>query len=151
MGHKHRSHRFRNLPSQPMSAKNQSVSVQSLQIEQHQGPLPKPSILHEYDTVVPGAAERIIVMAENQAKHRQELEKVVIQSDIRDGRTGLYLGFIIGVVAIIAGAYCIAQGHSVAGGILGGSAVPGLAAVFVYGSRQRRKERETKQKVAQNK
>lgn len=145
MGHKHRSRRFPAVQHMPFQ--NPSV-VQSLQIQQHQGPLPKPSDLHEYDVIVPGAAERIIKMAEDQAKHRQELERDVIRSDIRDGRTGLYLGFIIGLVAIIMGTYCIAQGHSVAGGVLGGSAVPGLTAVFVYGSRMRRKEREIKQETA---
>jgi uncharacterized membrane protein len=31
----------------------------------HQGPLPPPAILKQYDDVVPGAAERIITMAEN--------------------------------------------------------------------------------------
>lgn len=133
-------------PIQPLT-KTQSQSL-SLQLQHHQGPLPHPSILQEYNNVVPGAAERIICMAEEQAKHRQELEKAVIQSDIRDGKTGLYLGFTIGVVAIIAGAICIMYGHSISGGVLGGSAVPGLTAVFVYGSRQRKKEREAKQQQA---
>ena len=68
----------------------------------------------------------------------------MIQSDIRDSRTGLFLGFGTGTVAIICGAYCIAQGYSIAGTIVGGSAVPSLTGVFVYGSRQRRKERENK-------
>ena len=146
MGHKHKSRRF--LPARQMPPKNPSIVQSKFQIEQHQGPLPKPSDLHEYDLIVPGAAERIIKMAEEQAKHRQELERSVIQSDIRDGRTGLWLGFIIGIIAILAGAYCIVQGHSIAGGVLGGSAVPGLTAVFVYGSRQRTKERTIKQQVA---
>jgi hypothetical protein len=84
-------------------------------------------------------------MAEEQAKHPQGLEKVVIESDIKDSKTGLYFGFIIGLVAIISGTICIVYGHSIAGGVLGGSAVPGLTAVFVYGSRQRRREREAKQ------
>ncbi len=130
----------------PVPHQNQSQSL-SLKLQHHQGPLPHPSLLQEYNNVVPGAAERIICMAEEQAKHRQELEKAVITSDIRDGKTGLFLGFSIGLVAIIAGAVCIIQGHSVSGGILGGSAVPGLTAVFVYGSRQRRKERESKQQA----
>ena len=85
-------------------------------------------------------------MAEEQAKHRQGLESSVIKSDIADSKRGLYLGFIIGIVAIIAGTVCILQGQTIAGGVMGGSAVPGLAAVFVYGSQQRRKEREVKQK-----
>jgi uncharacterized membrane protein len=130
-------------PHSQVSVQKQS---QSLSIQRHQGPLPHPSILQEYDNIVPGAAERIICMAEGQAKHRQELERAVIKSDIEDSKRGLYLGFIIGVVAIIAGTACILQGQTIAGGVMGGSAVPGLAAVFVYGSQQRRKERETKQK-----
>ena len=83
-------------------------------------------------------------MAETQMKHRQDLEKRVIDSDIGDSRLGLFLGFIVAIVAILAGAYCIVNGHSIAGGILGSSAVPGLVGVFVYGSKQRRKEREAK-------
>ena len=115
MGHKHKSRRSSNFPSQRIPSQNPSMSLQSVKIEQYQGPLPQPSTLHEFDTIVPGAAERIIRMAEDQAKHRQELERSIIQSDIRDGRTGLFLGFIIGIVAIMSGTYCIAQGHSVAG------------------------------------
>jgi len=46
--------------------------------EVHSGPLPPPSLLSQYDKVVPGAAEGIIAMAENQSKHRQELEAEVI-------------------------------------------------------------------------
>jgi uncharacterized membrane protein len=86
----------------------------------------------------------LLLMAETQAKHRQTLEKAVVDADTRDSKLGLFFGFIIGVVAILAGAVCIIYGHSIAGGVLGGSAVPGLTAVFVYGSRQRRKEREAK-------
>lgn len=37
------------------------------------GPIPPPAILHQYDAVIPGAAERILKMAEEQSKHRQEL------------------------------------------------------------------------------
>lgn len=120
--------------------------------ESYQGPLPHPKILHEYDQIVPGAAERIICMAEDQAKHRQSLEKDAIGSDIRDGKRGLLFGFIIGIVAILSGTACIIWGHDGAGGTIGGSAIPALAGVFVYGSRQRRKEREAKnQQIAKNK
>ena len=45
-----------------------------------QGPLPPPAILEHYDRIVPGAAARILVMAENQSKHRQVLERRVINT-----------------------------------------------------------------------
>lgn len=34
------------------------------------GPLPPPSIMKGYEDIVPGSADRILSMAENQAKHR---------------------------------------------------------------------------------
>ena len=142
MSKKHRSSQLQNRSQQLSTSQNKSLSAG---FQFHRGPLPSPKDLDEYDKIVPGAAERIISMAEEQAKHRQGLEKVVIESDIKDSKTGLYFGFIIGLVAIISGTICIVYGHSIAGGVLGGSAVPGLAAVFVYGSRQRRREREAKQ------
>jgi uncharacterized membrane protein len=46
----------------------------------HQGPLPHPAVLKQYDDVVPGAAERIMRMAEQQAQHRQDLEAHVIRT-----------------------------------------------------------------------
>lgn len=139
----------RNLPSKQTktSSSPHQITLQNKSFSTHfEGPIPPPEILHQYDQVLPGAAERIISMAENQAKHRQLLEKSVIESEIKDSRMGLYFGFLVSLIALLMGTYCIIQGYSISGSIIGGSAVPGLAAVFVYGSRQRRKERETKQR-----
>ena len=38
------------------------------------GPLPPPEMLAQYEEILPGAAERILSMAERQAEHRQKLE-----------------------------------------------------------------------------
>jgi uncharacterized membrane protein len=107
-----------------------------------EGPLPPPSMLAQYDDIVPGAAEKIITIFESQVKHRQELEKTVIKSDIIDSKLGMILGFLISIAAIAAGTYCILNGHSIEGTLLSGGALTGLVSVFVYGSRQRKKERE---------
>jgi uncharacterized membrane protein len=112
------------------------------------GPLPPPSILVGYDQIVPGSAEKIISLWEQQVHHRQDLEKRVIKSDIVDSKIGLCLGFVIAICAIAAGTYCIINGHSIEGTIIGGGAVVALVSVFVYGSRQKRKEREGRFKNA---
>lgn len=44
-------------------------------IEQHSGPIPHPDIIKQYEEILPGAADRIISMAENQSSHRQAMEK----------------------------------------------------------------------------
>ena len=41
------------------------------------GPLPPPSMLAEYDKIVPGGAGRLVTMAETQMAHRHRLEKEV--------------------------------------------------------------------------
>jgi uncharacterized membrane protein len=99
-------------------------------------------MLREYDTILPGAADRIIAMAEAQSRHRQELESKAIASDIANSRTGLHYGLIIGLTAIIGGCACIALGYQVGGSIIGGTGLTSLVGVFVYGTASRRKERE---------
>lgn len=106
------------------------------------GPLPPPQVLEKYNQVVPGAADRIIAMAESQSKHRQDLELKVITADIRSAKLGLWFGLIIGLTAIIGGVSCIIMGGEIGGSVIGGTGITGLVGVFVYGSTQRRKERE---------
>lgn len=101
----------------------------------------------KYDSIVPGGADRIIAMAERQAAHRQEMEKQVIASDIANSCRGLNYGLIIGLTAVIGGCVCVLTGHDVSGSIIGGTGLTGLVGVFVYGSRERRKERESRLKL----
>jgi len=110
------------------------------------GPLPHPSDLQKYNDVLDGAAERIIVMAENQAAHRQALELRAVKTRSRDSFLGLICGCLIGLAGIGGGVYCIANGHAVGGSILGGSTLVSLVGVFVHGSREKRLERESKWK-----
>lgn len=110
--------------------------------ESFSGPIPPPAILEQYNTIVPNAAERILKMAENQASHRHQIESKVIDSEIKNSRTGLHYGLIIGLAAIIGGTICTLKGFQIAGGVIGGTGITGLVGVFVYGSHQRRKERE---------
>jgi uncharacterized membrane protein len=108
------------------------------------GPLPHPEILQKYDEVYPGAAKIIIEMAKSQSEHRQDLEKKVISSDIRNSKMGLFFGFIIGITGIVAGVYIISIGQVIAGSALSGITLVSLVSIFVYGSQGRKKEREEK-------
>ena len=111
-----------------------------------QGPLPPPELMERYNQIVPGAAERILGLFESQVQHRQALEKAVIQSDVGDSRLGLYLGFFVSVVVVIGGVICVLSGYTATGGIIAAIPVPVLAGVFVYGSSNRRREREGRRK-----
>ena len=56
--------------------------------------------LERYNQILPGAAERIIAMAESQHAHRQGLEKHVIESNVSAQRLGTILGFVVAMTAI---------------------------------------------------
>ena len=85
-------------------------------------------------------------MAKDQSEHRQELEKSVIASDVKNSRLGLYFGFLIGMTGIIAGSVIIFSGQALAGEFLSAISLGSLVGTFVYGSRGRKKERENKDK-----
>ena len=108
------------------------------------GPLPSPDVLEKFDKVVPGAAERIIKMAEEQSLHRRGLEKKVIDSDIQRSKWGQILGFVIAIIGLIVSALIAIYGNAIAGGILGVGTLASLVSVFMYGSKTRSKEREDK-------
>jgi uncharacterized membrane protein len=127
------------------SYNNPSAVIHSQSVS-FSGPLPHPDILHKYDEIYPGAAKIIIEMAKSQSEHRQDLEKKVIGSDIRNSKMGLYFGFIIGLTGISAGVYVISIGQVIAGSALSGITLVSLVSIFVYGSQGRKKEREGKRK-----
>lgn len=72
------------------------------------------------------------------------MEKIVICSKGRDSLLGIICGFLLGVVTIVSGAFCIIKDHPYPGTFLGTAGLVGLVGVFVYGTRSSRKEREQK-------
>lgn len=114
----------------------------------HSGPIPDPMTLKGYNDICPGAADRIIVMAETQAKHRQEMEKTVVNSRSSDSKMGILCGFILALATIASGTYTISSGYVWSGAILGSAGPVGLVSAFIYGTRSNRKEREQKDNSA---
>lgn len=104
------------------------------------GPIPPPEILVKYNEALPGAAERIIAMAENQSQHRQSLEKAVIAANCSTQKTGPIYGFVICMTAILGGVYLIHDGKSAQGLTAIISALSALVLVFVVGKWKQEKE-----------
>ena len=126
----------------PRNSQTTSIAVESKQF--FSGPLPHPQILDQYDKIVPGSAEKIITLWESQVRHRQELEKKAIGSDIKQSYYGATLGFIIAMCAIGAGTFLAYIGRPTEGITAIISALVGLIGVYGWGSYQRRKERSIK-------
>lgn len=131
------------LPSKELAEARRQVSVSAAEYH-HSGPIPDPMTLERYESILPGAAERIMRMAEDQSSHRREMESVVIRSRARDSLLGIVAGFIIAMSTIFAGVYVITKGYAWSGTLLGSAGLVGLVSVFIYGTRSARKERENR-------
>jgi uncharacterized membrane protein len=114
------------------------------------GPLPPPEALERYNQIVPGAAERIIVMAESQHSHRQGLEKHVIHSNVSAQRLGTVLGFIVAMTVVIGGMYLVHEGKSGEGLAAILTALASLVGVFLYSKHEQQRELAKKTEALAN-
>ena len=120
-----------------------------IQIKSYSGPIPSPEQLAEFETILPGLADRLVSMAENQSAHRIETEKFVVRSQQRQSGVGQVLAFIIAVLAICGGIYLTVIGHPEVGIVLSGGTVVSLVGIFVLGKRQQRDNLKDKQRSFQ--
>lgn len=142
----------RNKPSIIPTPKQPPATTQfSAQMAFHSGPIPPPEILQNYDQVLPGAAERILAMAENQSAHRQRLEEKYIACEARNSLLGIIFALLLGITGLSASGVCIYVGQGWPGATLGGATLVSLVGTFIYGTRQRRIEREQKFQIAAKK
>ncbi|MBZ6068494.1 DUF2335 domain-containing protein [Aeromonas schubertii] len=117
--------------------------------EMHQGPLPPARAMADYEQVLPGAAERIMSMAEREQAHRHQYQnqqlsqqKEVVDSYIRQDTTGKWMGFVVAMSVLALACLMAVLGHGVLAGILAGLDLVGLTAVFVVGRYTSRNEKQ---------
>lgn len=120
------------------------VSLTRFEAEIFEGPLPHPETLAHYESICPGAADRILGMAESQARHRQDLEKLVITSNCRAQDRGPILGFILALGVICFGGYLILQGKEISGLVALVTALVAIVVPFIYGKTAQKKELQEK-------
>jgi uncharacterized membrane protein len=80
--------------------------------------MPDPSTLRHYEQIVPGAADRILKMAEANTTERAEVDRNLANAEIVSARTGLWFAFFLSVGALISAVVFFAVGNNVAGGLL---------------------------------
>jgi len=117
-------------------------------IQKYSGPLPLPDMFKKYDQVVPGAAERILKMAENQSNHRIRMEGKVIDSDIKNRKIGQVFAFIICVLALIIGGFLIYSDKNASGLSVILTSLAGIIGIFIYGTYKKSQERIQKERDA---
>lgn len=138
----------------PISPENPTsgISAQRLtrvqaQVSAFRGPLPPPEILREYDQILPGLAERVVTMAENQSRHRQDVEKSVISTRNRNETLGQIFGFILALVIAGGSIWLIFMGKKIEGLATIIAEIASLAGIFIYARRKQQKELSQKKQA----
>ncbi len=121
-------------------ATQNKTSTQITAVSTYSGPLPRPEDLAKYNEIVPGAAERILSMAEKEMRHRQEIERRESKGRISLAYVSTALSFIS--VLVLAGLiwYSLYIGRfGTAIGVAIG-AIASVAGIFVYAKASRNKK-----------
>lgn len=79
------------------------------QERRYQGPIPPVEDFTGYERILPGAADRILKMAENQAGHRQTLERRALSGDLVKAMMGTILAYITFAGAMAGAVYLLAN------------------------------------------
>ena len=115
--------------------------------QEFEGPLPHPKTLAGYERIEPGTANRIICLAENEARHRHEMEHKMLDAEIAGNRKeasevfiGQLFGFVIAISTIVGGVYTAVNGAEWPGAVIGSTGVTGLVSVFVLGRKSSKNE-----------
>lgn len=139
-------------PGNPAHAVTQTAQLLKSEVR-YTGPLPMGQEFAKYEETLPGAAHRIVSMAESQQVHRQELEKFSAQTDRevqhtlvkvwgRNSGWGIVCATYLGTLLIVGGILLIWHGKSAEGLGTIGTAVATLVGVYVWGGRQKSKNEQ---------
>lgn len=97
--------------------------------------LPNPEELAKYEKVIPGGAERILEMAEAEAKHHQAYENQEAKNRVRTTRIKQLIVFVLALVAGVFGGVLMISGSELAGLIIILIDAVAVVGVAVYGGK----------------
>jgi uncharacterized membrane protein len=118
------------------SGSNHTVTFQSHKWE---APLPPPSVLDEFNHVVPNGAERIVRAWELESEHRRQIERTEQRAYYRDMMTGKVFALIFVLAALGMAGFAAFVGAQWLGAILGTGTIASVVWAFV----QRQKKPKT--------
>lgn len=99
------------------------------------GPIPDPDSLRQYEDILPGSADRILKMAENQGSHRRKREIKEGDSRIKQSSTGQWMGFLLALTFMIIAAYLTINGYPIVGGLIATTTIGIVITAFVLGKK----------------
>lgn len=106
------------------------------------GPIPPPESLEHYERILPGAAHRILGMAERNAQSFRDanarhvsLEETTEHHRHKEISHGQLFGLVTVLAMCLLAGFSLASGHPAVAGIVCSTTIAAVAAVFVTGRR----------------
>lgn len=123
----------------PSGQKSQIIAqvVSLVTEERFSGPIAHPRHLKEYEEICPGAADRIIRMAENNLNHAQTVQILAVEGDIADLRAGRRYGFFALLALIVAASGAAYLDHELIAGAFLGAGALGVIGQLIQGRHQK--------------
>lgn len=120
------------------------LQAAALQIEKnhHEGPIPSPQALSEYEEVLPGIADRIMSMAEKNAEHLRKKEQSLVDNHYQDKTSGRRYGFTLILIAFLVTWIAIERNMPYLAALIGGTTVLGIATIFILGKKANTKHND---------
>lgn len=132
------------LPPQDMSESEESSQLflqERYRAIQFQGPIPPPKIFEQYEQAVPGSADRIIKLAEQDQVQDHSMEKQGQSTHHTLLLRGQGLSFATAIVAMICGTALIAIGSETVGSVMAIGSLATCAALYIRGEFRNRGNR----------
>lgn len=113
----------------------------------YSGPIPDPETLANFERAFPGAANRILKMAELEGEHRRNQESKQLSGNIADAKAaraqiarGQYCGLVACALVMAAAVTIAVSGQSwvsdLGGSLLGVGGLAGIIGVFMWGKKE---------------
>lgn len=108
--------------------------VRLIEAEHYRGPLPHPKHFEAYELACPGAANRILDMADLALRRNEDRLDTVVDREFRDRERGMYcglaaFGFLVGCGALVA----IFSDARIGAGIIGAAIITSTVTPFIGG------------------
>ncbi|UIX82261.1 DUF2335 domain-containing protein [Xylella fastidiosa] len=116
------------LEAPPLQQERRSISVAR---SSWSGPLPAPDQLARFDEIVPGAAERIIKMAEQEGEHSREVQMLTVKAIIGLQRAGLLSALMVAMLGLGLSFFLGITNHDTVAAILGGTSLTTVVLAFL--------------------
>jgi uncharacterized membrane protein len=102
--------------------------------EQFSGPMPHPKHFREYDAILPGAAERLLSMAERNLDHNIAGNREALAAEIADRKRGMQYGAgLFAALILCAFVSLFVTTNPIVPGLFVGTAAIGGIAAFIRG------------------